>query len=370
MRIRPVLSPRDLKTFISLPYHLYHRDPHWIPPLRSEQAGQFNPRTNPLLDHCEWQLFLLEDAGKPVGRIAAFIDNLAVDFWGEPIGHFGYYECPDDLVASRLLLDAACGWLRQRGMRTLRGPWSFVSQEWGLVVEGFAPPPVIMAPYNPPYYNDHLLAYGMHKAKDLLCWEVSAADGYDIPPRILTLTDAVAARYRVRLRPLDMRRYDAEVQTIIDLSNASIIDNWGFSPVTEAEVKAMARDLKPVIQPQGVIFAYDQNDRPIGFAIALPDVNTLLKGLDGRLFPVGWLKLLLGLPRLRRYRLFALGVIPEYQGKAVDSLLYRALYEALYTPETWVEINYVLEDNYPMVNAIKKLGAVPLRRYRVYEMGL
>ena len=114
-------------------------------------------------------------------------------------------------------------------------------------------------------------------------------------------------------------------------------------------------------------FAEDMQGKPIGFAITIPDINTLIKGLNGHLFPYGWLKLLWGLPRLKRYRMFALGVIPEYQGKGVDSLLYRALCESLYTPEIWLEINYVLEDNIPMNNAIRKLNAKPLRRYRIYQ---
>ena len=250
----------------------------------------------------------------------------------------------------------------------MRGPWSFVSQEWGAVVEGYSPSPVVMAPYNPPYYNDQFAAFGLAKVKDLLCWYVSAAEGYRIPERILKLTDAVQKRYGIRIRRIDMHHYEAEVQNIIELSNASIIDNWGYSPVTEAEVRALAHDMKPILQPKGVLFAEDAAGRPIGFAITLPDVNSLLKGLNGRLFPFGFLKILWGIPRLRRYRMFALGVIPEYQGKAVDSLLYRAMNETLYAPDVWMEINYVLEDNWPMVNAIKKLGATPLRRYRVYEM--
>jgi len=236
------------------------------------------------------------------------------------------------------------------------------------VVEGFTPSPVVMAPYNPPYYAGHFASFGLEKVKDLLCWYISAAEGYKVPERILRLTDAVQKRYNVRIRQLDMKRYDEEVKVIIELANSTIIDNWGFSPVTEAEVRAMARDMKPVLQPKGVLFAEDAHGKPIGFAITLPDVNTLLKGLNGHLFPFGFLKLLTGIPRLRRYRMFALGVIPEYQGKAVDSLLYRAMHETLYTPDTWMEINYVLEDNWPMVNAIKKLGCVPLRRYRVFEM--
>lgn len=304
------------------------------------------------------------------GRVAAFVDTLALDFWKQPIGLFGYFECIENGSAARLLLEAARDWLKGRGLQVMRGPWSFVSQEWGMVTEGYSPSPVVMAPYNPPFYNDYLEAFGLKKARDLLCWEVSASDGYIIPRRILELTDAVAERYGIHIRPIDMRHYEDDVKLVADLSNLSIISNWGYSPVTEAEVQATARDLKPVIQPKGVLFAEDQKGRPVGFAIAIPDVNHLLKGLNGSLLPIGWLKLLTGIPRLHHYRMFALGVIPEYQGKAIDSLMYRALYESLYTPEIWMEINYVLEDNVPMINAIKKLGAKPLRRYRVYEMAI
>jgi GNAT superfamily N-acetyltransferase len=370
MNLRAVHSQRDLSTFIDLPYRIYKGDPLWVAPLRDEQRAQFDPRRNPLLDHCEWQSYLLEEQGTPIGRITAFVDRLAIDFWKQPIGLFGYFECIQNPQAATLLLEAARDWLRQHKMQVMRGPWTFVSQEWGMVVEGFSPPPVVMAPHNPPFYNDYLSAFGLQKVKDLLCWVVSAGEGYKIPARILNLTDAVARRYGICIRPLNMSRYEAEVKLIVELSNASIIANWGYSPVTEAEVQATARDLKPVIQPRAVLFAEDEHGRAVGFAIAIPDVNHLLMGLHGSLLPFGWLRLLLGIPRLRRYRMYALGVIPEFQGKAVDSLVYRALYEALYAPDLWMEVNYVLEDNYPMINAIKKLGARPLRRYRVYEMAI
>lgn len=370
MPIIPVQSARDQQRFIDFTYQHYRTDPVWIPPLRSELNGQFDPLRNPLLQHCTWQLFLLEEDGQILGRVAAFVDHLALEAWQLPVGLFGYYECIPDLEASRRLLEAARDWLKAQGMQTMRGPWSFVSQEWGLVQEGFTPSPVVMAPYNPPYYNDHLAAFGLQKVKDLLVYSISARDGYQIPERILTLTDAVAKKYGVRVRPLDMRRYDEEVALVMDLSNRSIIHNWGYSPVTEAEVRALARDMRPILQPKGVVFAEDSQGRPIGFAIAIPDVNQLLKGLNGRLFPFGWLKLLWGIPRLHSYRMFALGVIPEYHGKGVDSLIYRALYHSIFTAEMWMEINYVLEDNAAMNNAIRKLNAKPLRRYRIYEMGI
>jgi GNAT superfamily N-acetyltransferase len=367
MQIRIASSKADLKFFLKLPYRLYKDDKVWVPPLLDEQFSQFDVKRNPTLDHCEYSLFLLEHKGQIIGRIAAFIDRLALETWKEPIGLFGYYECTDNKTASNILLETAALWLRNKGMKVMRGPWSFVSQEWGAVVEGFTPSPVIMGPYNPPFYIDHLTSYKLQKAMDLLVYYISVAEGYKIPDRILTLTDDVAKRYGVKVRKVNMKEYYKDVQKVVEMSNSSLDGNWGYTSVTKAEAKAVARDLKPVIQPDGVLFAEDFEGRAVGFAIALPDVNRLLKGLNGRLFPFGWLKLMLGIPRLRNYRLFALGVIPEYQGKGIDSLLYRALYESLYTPVTWLEINYVLENNAPMNNAIHKLNAKPLRRYRIYE---
>lgn len=370
MIIQKADSRKDIREFIKFPYGLYKKDPVWIPLLRSEQKAQFNPKSNLFLEHCEWQLFLLKDQGKVIGRIAAFIDNLAMDFWKERIGLFGYFECIEDAPASEKLLRAAKEWLLEKRCTSMRGPWSFVSQEFGMVVEGFTSSPVIMAPHNPPFYNDYMTSFGLKKVKDLKCWEISFADGYKIPDRILTLTDGVAERYGITIRQFNMKEYDQEILNIIELSNDCLIQNWGYSPATEAEGKAMAKEMKRIIQPKGVLFAEDQSGRLVGFAIVLPDLNYLLKGLNGRLFPFGFIKLLWGIPRLRRYRMFALGVIPEYQNKAVDSLLYRALNESLQAKDLWIEINYVLEDNTPMVNAIKKLDAKPSRLYRVYEMDL
>jgi len=370
MKIHPVTSKYDLKRFIYFPYKLYKNDPVWVPPLYSEVFSQFNTKRNPTFDHCEYALFLLEEGGEIIGRIAAFIDRLALETWKEPVGLFGYYECIEDRLASYMLLETAAGWLRQKGMKIMRGPWSFVSQEWGLVIEGFTPSPVVMAPYNPSYYIDHMTSFNLFKIKDLLVYYISVKEGYSIPNRIMTLTDDVTNRYGVHVRQVDMKNYDDEVQKVIDLSNRSLINNWGYTSVTQAEAVAVARDLKSIIQPKGVIFAEDAKGNPVGFAIAIPDINRLIKGLNGRLFPFGWLKILFGLPKLHSYRLFALGVVPEYHGKGIDSLLYRALCDSLYTSDTWIEINYVLEDNAPMNNAIKKLNAKPLRRYRVYEKNI
>jgi GNAT superfamily N-acetyltransferase len=368
MYIQKVENKAELKKFVELPYRLYKNDPIWVPPLRSEQWKQYDLKSNPMLEHCTYQLFLAVEGEQVIGRVSAFTDRLALEHWGEPIGLFGSYECINDQSVSQALLEAAREWLKERGMKAMRGPWSFASQEWGLVVEGFTPAPVIMAPYNPPFYNEHLTAFGFEKGKDLIVYVIDENEGYQIPERILTLTDKIQKRYGVSVRPIDMKNLEKEVVTIVQMANRSISDNWGFYPVTDTEGRAMAHDLKDIVNPKGILLAEDEQCKPIGFIMALPDINTLLRGLNGRLFPRGWLKLLLGLPRLQQYRLWALGVIPEYHGRGIDTLMYRKAYELLHNGKIRMEINYVLEDNEPMNNVLLKMGVKNLRRYRVYEM--
>lgn len=369
----PVESRRELKEFLALPFRLYRGAPMWVPPLRSSLAAEFDPARNPYLAHCDYRLFLLMRGGRAVGRIAALVDRLALEAWGSAIGMFAYFECadPEGPLArgdAALLLGAARDWLAARGIATMRGPWSFVSQEWGLVVEGFEPEPVVMAPYNHPGYAALLEAYGLRKAKDLLCWELSIPEGYRIPDRILTLTDAVAQRYGITIRTLDFSRFDEEVELFARLSLGSLKDNWGISPITDAEIAAMARDLRPILRPELVLFARDPEGRDVGFTLTLPDLNQILKKTGGRMLPFGWARMLWGIPRLHRYRMFGLGVAEDYHGKGVDSLLYRAMWERMAEPRLTMEVNYVLEDNWAMVNAVNKLGGRPSRRYRVYEM--
>jgi hypothetical protein len=369
MNVRRVTSSADLRRFIELPYRLYRDDPVWVPPLRTEQRKQVDRRRNPMLDHCTLEFFLAEDGGETVGRVAAFVDHLAIRHWGEPVGLFGSYECANDVGASRMLLESAREWLRGQGMRSMRGPWSFASQEWGLVVDGFDRPPVIMAPHNPPGYNDHLLAFGLEKAKDLLVYEADTARGYRIPARYLEITDAVQRRYGITVRPVDTKRLEQEIAVLVDVANRSIARNWGFYPATEAEGRALARDIRPILDPELVLIAETPDGTPIGFAITLPDINQLLRGLNGRLLPFGWWRLLTGRRRLTHYRMWAVGVVPEYQARAVDALLYRRTHDVL-TPrgDVCLEANYILEDNVRMTNSMRNLGLELIRRYRVYEM--
>jgi hypothetical protein len=232
--VREVETERDFDSFFRLPWKIYRGDPLWVPPIKSTARSELRRESNPFLLHCEHRLFLLERDGVAVGRIAAMVDTLAVETWGEAIGMFAYFECgKQDREGAKLLLDAALGWLHAKGMKTMRGPWSFLSQEWGLVVEGFAPQAVVMAPYNPPEYAAMLESFGLRKAKDLLAWEMSVPDGYRIPDRIMKLTDAVARRYGLIMRAIDFSKFDEEVALFAKLSLDTLKDNWGISPITD-----------------------------------------------------------------------------------------------------------------------------------------
>ena len=321
-----------------------------------------------MLGHCETQLFLLVDGGEVIGRCSAFVDRLAVDYWGAPIGLFGSFECVEKEEGAHLLLEAARDWLKGMGMKSMRGPWSFASQEWGLEIEGGNRRPVILAPHNPSYYADYFESFGLKKAIDLLAYLADTADGYQFPERYLTLTEKTQTRYGVTVRSVDMKDLENEVMKIVDLSNRSISNNWGYTPVTQDEARAMARGLRQIVNPDVILIAENHEGVPIGFALSLPDINTLLKDMDGRMLPFGWLKLLSGLRNIRQYRMWGLGVVPEYQWKAIDTLLCKATYQALKDINVCMEINYVLEDNHRMNNALMKLGVRPIRRYRVYEM--
>ncbi|MDZ7272422.1 MAG: N-acetyltransferase [candidate division KSB1 bacterium] len=369
MEVRQVSSRAEERAFVSLPYVLYREDPYWVPPLRSEQRRLFRRSTNPMLQHCDYALFLAWEGSHAQGRVAAFIDQHANRYWGSSLGFFGSYECVDDDRVAMALLGAARDWLTARGMTAMRGPISFESQNWGFIVEGFDAPPTIMSPYNPPFYNRQMEAFGLRKVKDLEVYRGDAASGYTLPERFVRHLARIQQRYDVRVRTVNMRELDREVRLIVELANRSLAHNWGYAPVTEAEAADLARSLKLVLDPS-VVFIVEAAGQPIGFSIALPDVNELLRGLNGRLLPFGIFKLLLGMKKVNSYRMWALGIVPEFHRRGIDTLLYVKTYEALKPRGARLEANYVLEDNFAMKDAIIKLGLQMVRRYRVYEMPL
>ena len=366
MKIVEVSTKKQLKDFLALPYLLYKNDTYWVPPLKSEQKKMFDGRKNPMLSYCDYVYFLAYNNNKPVGRIAAFIDSHYNDHWETSIGNFGSYECIQNPEISQALLSAARDWLTERNMNVLRGPISFESQNWGFIVDGFDRPPMIMSPYNPSYYNFQMENFGLLKVKDLEVFGGKSA-GYILPERFKRHYDRLKEKYGIKIRTISKKQMERDVRIITDLTNRSINGNWGFVPVSLEEADNIAKEMKPIVDPS-VIFILESFGEPIGYSIALPDINVILKNLNGRLFPFGIFKLLCGLKKINNYRLWALGIVEGFQRRGLDTFLYLHTYETLKKRNCYLEANYILEDNYVMKDAVLKLGMEKVRTYRVYEM--
>jgi ribosomal protein S18 acetylase RimI-like enzyme len=360
-----VASKKELREFILLPFSLYKDDPNWTPPLISEQKKMFNPSKNPTLKHCSYNLFLFKKEGRILGRIMAFVDHNFNKHWNSKIGFFGSFECENSEKISHELFKITQKWLKEQGMEKMRGSINLSSQEWGFIVKGFDEPAALMSPYNPPYYNSLSEKYNLQKIKDLLVY-VAHGDSFEMPERFLKYTDLLIKKYNLTIRTLNMKNLKADVRTIVKISNESLSENWGYSPVSIEEADAIAKDLKLIIDPS-IVFIVEADNQPIGFSLTFPDLNIVLRKLNGRLFPFNIFRLLVGIKKIQDYRIWALGVTKPFQKKGIDTILYRKTYEALHQKAGKVEANYVLEDNYPIKHAIEKLGFSHFKTYRIYE---
>jgi GNAT superfamily N-acetyltransferase len=367
--IETVGSRKALRKFITLPRTLYSRDPLWSPPIWMEERRTFTTR-NPLLAHSDYALFLARVDGKAAGRILVYVDHNFNDYYRSKIGMFGSFESVQKSEVTRALFRKAERWLTAQGMDRIRGPIHPVEECWGSLYRGFDRPATFMMPYNPPYYNDFLEDLGYRKVKDLLAFEGDSLEGYRIPERFIRFREKMSAyRPEFRIRPIDMKHLLRDAETIWRISNQAIRNNWGWAPYGLGELQDTFKKLKPIADPDA-IWIVEDSDRPVGFCLGFPDINIILRKIGGRLLPLGFISLLGMRRRLRDFRLFGLAVLPEYQGMGLDVLLYMSLYEALAPRGVRLEASYVLEDNSAMVNALRKLGLVQTKIYRVYEKAL
>jgi GNAT superfamily N-acetyltransferase len=374
MQVRAVQSSQDLKAFIDLPYRLHRDDPLWVPPFRHDIRTLLSKKKNPFFDHGEAAYFIARREGRVTGRIAAITNRLHNETHGDRVGFFGFFECENDQATANALIDKAAAWVADRGHDTLRGPMSFsINDECGLLIEGFDTPPFLMMPHNPPYYRDLIESAGFSKIKDLWAFLGGPKDSsMPVPERLTRAVEVVGKRLGVTLRPLDMRRYPEEIQLIRQLFNDTWSSNWGYVPMTQRELEHLAKQFKPVVNPDIIPIA-EIDGRPIGFGLAIPNLNEVLRGnRSGRLFPAA-LELLWKLKRRRitHVRIPLLGVIPEYRGKGIDAMLYHWVWtRAGEHGMPRGEASWILEDNPAMIQGLKKMGLEKYKTYRVYEKGL
>jgi GNAT superfamily N-acetyltransferase len=363
--ITEVRDRRARERFIAFPYALHRGERGWAPLLRRDVRRLLSAAKNPFFAHAEAAHFLAERRAEVVGRITAIHNRAHNEFHRDGVGFFGFFESIDDPAVARALFDRAGEWLAGRGLDVMRGPASFsTNDEAGLLVDGFETPAALMMPHNPRYYASLVEGAGFRKAKDLLAYRKT----FDQPPeRLLTAARRLEKRRGITIRSLEMARFEQEVDLIKRLYNRAWERNWGFVPMSDAEIDFLAAQLRPVVVPELVAIA-EHEGQPIGFAVVLPDLNVALrKNPSGRLFP-GILRVLLASRGIDRLRVLLLGTVPEWRGKGVDALLDRKVWEEAYRRGfRWAEAGWVLEDNHPMRNGLVNLGFEVYKTYRLYD---
>jgi GNAT superfamily N-acetyltransferase len=362
----PPSSKKDLTKFIKFPLSLYSQSKFYVPHLLFERKNFFNPRKNPFFDHAEVEYYLaLSSKGEVLGRMSAHIDWNYVHIQEEKVGFFGFFDCIDEVEVARALFDTAVDFHRKKGMERVLGPMNFnTNQEVGLLVKGFDSLPFIMMPYNYPYYERLIEQCGFLKAKDLYAY-YAEYDG-TTPRAIERVSERVKRKSGVTIRSLNMKAFATDLELVKKIYNSAWEKNWGFVPMTDKEIDYLAHDLKPIVDPSLAYFAYAQ-EKPVGFFLALPDYNLVLKDVKGRLFPFGFLKLLMGKRKIDRIRVLIMGVIAEYRHSGIEAAMLDHIYTVAPSNGYPIgELSWILEDNAVMNKIASRIAGEPYRTYRVY----
>lgn len=366
--VRPVRSKAERNAFIKLPFRIYADDPLWAPPLIVDVKERLDPKKNPWFEHAEAEFFIAWRGDRAVGRISAHVDHNFNEYQGNDWGLFGWFECEDDPAAAKALFDAAESWLRDRGRDRMVGPMSYTTNdELGVVVEGFDVPPSIFEAHSPPYYPALFEAAGFSKAKDLYMYSLEVTDREKVHPAIWGAARRVDES-SFTLKPFSRRTVKSDVDRFLDIYNASWEKNWGFVPLTEKEVRHYAKQLLPVLDKHWAFVLIGRDGDNAAAALTLPDYNVVLRRLNGRLLPFGWLKFLWYRRKIDRVRVFALGVKPKYRTTGLGARLYAEHFSsAERTGVTGGTMGWILEDNKPMNKAMTGMGGRLIRVFRVYE---
>jgi GNAT superfamily N-acetyltransferase len=373
--IRPVRSRRQLKGFVKVPFHLHRDQPQWVPPLVFERMQFLDRRRNPYFEHAEVELFVAERDGEPAGRISAQVDHRWDEFQGGSDAMFGFFESAEDPEVARALLDAAGEWAASKGRDRILGPMDFTTNdEIGILIEGFEKRPMILEPWHPPFYRELIEAEGFAKTIDVLMWELNFGDlkeGERFDPSIHAAAEKALKDEGIVIRNMRKRDMAAEVRRFTDVYNEAWGDNWGFVPITDAEVEFQAKNLKQVIDESWAYMA-EKDGEVVGAALTLPDINQVMARLNGRLLPFGWVRFLRGKRKIDRLRVFALGVKHDYRHTGVAAGLYLKHLETAMEPGAIQggEMGWILETNEPMNRAMEGMGGRIVKRYRLFERPL
>jgi GNAT superfamily N-acetyltransferase len=373
--IRPVRNRRELKRFVKVPFRLHRDQPQWVAPLIFERMEFLDRKKNPWFDHGEAELLIAERDGEAVGRLSAHLDRRWDEFQGGSDAMFGFFETANDREVAAALLSAATEWARGKGRRRIIGPMDFTTNdEIGILIEGYERRPMILEPWHPPHYRELIEAEGFEKAMDVQMWELQFGDlkeGERFDPSIHAAAEKALHDEGIAIRNMSKRDMAGEVRRFMDVYNEAWGDNWGFVPITDAEVEFQAKNLKQVIDEDWAFMA-EKDGEVVGAALTLPDINQVLAKLNGRLLPTGWARFLLGKGKVDQLRVFALGVKHAYRHSGVAAGLYLKHLETAAQPGAigGGEMGWILETNGPMNRAMEGMGGKVVKKYRIYEKAL
>jgi hypothetical protein len=371
VRCDAVRTRRDRKAFLQLERTLYRDDPYWVPPIWQVRQELVGFKRHPFYDDAACQAFLVRRGDEVVGRVLAIINHAHNRRYDERRGFFGFFECRDDVRVSQELLTTAARWLRERGMTDVRGPvHPSLNYEVGLLVDGFDSPPTFLMPYNRDYYGRLLEAFGFVKVQDLFSYEAHIDILEDLDPKLMFVINEATRRFNVKCRPLTRRRFKADVRKFLEIYNLSLQQTWGYVPMSKSEIDHQSKGLRHLIVPELTSIA-EIDGRAVGAGFGLLDYNQIIKKIDGRLFPWGWLKLLTGKRQIDRLRLISTNVLPEYQKWGLGLVtLARILPDAIQFGVQFGEFSWILESNSLSRGTVERGGARRTKVHRIYDRPL
>ena len=367
--VRPIAGKREFKQFIDYQYDRNRGDTRFIPPLRLGEIEKLTPRKNPFFAHADVELLLAHREGRVAGRIAAIDDHLHNQTHGDNVAMFGFFDADDEDVAQALLARVE-RWARAKGRRAVRGPINpSLNESAGLLISGFDTDPMLMMPRNPREYASFIEAAGYGKVKDLYAWIYDLSR--ELPPLFTRLAEKVQREFGITVRPYNLKEFENETERLRAIYCGAWENNWGFVAPTDAEFRRIATEMKLIFDTRCAILA-EAKGQPIACAVAIPDVNQALRGTDGRLFPLGLIRLLGRKWIIDQVRLLLLGVLPEYRNVGIFPLLICELHKAVREKTSYkrVEFSWVLEDNHAINQTVERMGAIHYQTYRIYQKAL
>lgn len=369
--IAAVASRKDRRDFMDLLWQLYRHDPNWIPPLRGNQEELVGFKKHPFHLDAEVRCFIARNNGEICGRIVAIVNHAHNRRYSDKRGFFGFFEAIDSPAVAKGLFQAAEHWLREKGMTDIRGPVNpSLNYEVGLLIEGFDSPPTFMMTYNPPYYERLITACGYEKIEDLFAFDADVSMLPTLDPKLQFVVEEVKRRFRVNVRPMNTKKFAEEVNLFLDIYNKSLVGTWGFVPLSAGEVKHMSQSLKHLLVPE-LTTIVEVDGKPVGAGLGLLDFNPLIKKINGRLFPLGFLTLLFKKHTIKRIRLMSTNVLPEWQKWGLGLVaLERMQPAALDFGITHGEFSWVLESNHLSRKTLERGGARRAKTYRIFDKKL